>query len=252
MNLTYFQSDERYNYRIALMNAILKITGNEKKYSLKPIDINVSPKRGEVLLENGGIDFASFPTTKIREERFLPIKIPILAGILGFRIFFANKKIKKLDKIDIRKLSVGFNEQWSDYTILKNNQLNLMKTSAGYESLFKMLNLGRFMLFPRGINEVFIEYDKYKNEFPDIFVEQNYALYYDFPVYFFVSKRNVKLQSIIKTGLKKLKETKQFEAIFYEYHADLIKKANIKNRKIIYLKNILLPNNTPEIHQFWK
>ncbi len=36
-----------------------------------------------------------------------------------------------------------------------------------------------------------------------------------------------------------------FEAIFHQYHDRAIEQANLKNRRIIRLKNMLLPKETP-------
>jgi RNA polymerase sigma-54 factor len=42
-------------------------------------------------LQKKEIDVVFIPTTREREERFLPVRIPIMAGILGYRVFIIRK-----------------------------------------------------------------------------------------------------------------------------------------------------------------
>ncbi|MEI8631235.1 hypothetical protein P4S72_02255 [Vibrio sp. PP-XX7] len=44
------------------------------------------------------------------------------------------------------------------------------------------------IIFSRGLNEIFIEYETFKPQLPDLAIEQHLVLYYPWPKYFFVSK----------------------------------------------------------------
>ncbi len=48
---------------------------------------------------------------------------------------------------DLRRLRFGQRQDWADTPILRANGLEV-KTSQNYESLFRMLDAGRFEVFP--------------------------------------------------------------------------------------------------------
>ncbi|MDF5908869.1 hypothetical protein P4132_22180 [Pseudomonas aeruginosa] len=51
---------------------------------------------------------------------------------------------------DLRRLRFGQRQDWADTPILRANGLEV-KTSQSYESLFRMLDAGRFEVFPREV-----------------------------------------------------------------------------------------------------
>ena len=199
ITLKYFQKDLRYEYRIQLLELALEKTEDlENKYILSPTQEILTQDRGLQELENGEIDVVFLPTSPEREEKFLPIKIPILRGILGYRVFLIHKDNEKsFEKIESfgelkSKFTAGFGAQWADMKILEKNDIKVIG-AAKYESLFRMLEAKRFDYFPRGINEAWNEVEEKGKDYPDIMVDKNIALFYEYPVYFFVNKNNFKL-----------------------------------------------------------
>lgn len=190
-SVRYFQTDERYAFRIALLQQVLDRSGSQcGHFSLQPLSEKVTQSRGQQLLEdNAGVDIAFLPTSISRERTLRAIKIPILSGILGYRVFLirASDQTKFASVSSLEDLQKnyrgGFGSQWADMTILTHNGLNMYGV-ANYESLFSMLSVGRFDFFPRGINEAWQELALKKDTYPNLAVEQNIALYYPYPVYF--------------------------------------------------------------------
>ena len=247
--IRYFQSDNRYAYRIELLNLILEKTKDKYgSYCLSAIKENVTQKRGLLLLEQGAsVNIASLPTNEDIEQRFLPIKIPILNGILGFRLLLIKKERQHLFK-DVQNLDqlssnfvAGFNSHWTDINILYANNIKVVSTPL-YKSLFTMLARDRFDYFPRGLNEIHSESALY----PELTIDQYLALHYPYPVYFFVNKSNTALAKRISSGLKLAKQDGSFKALFEHYHQQLIEQANLNSRIIIELKNPYLPANTQQ------
>ena len=80
--LRYFQTDERYSFRVRLLDAVMKETSAEYgAYRLVPTEIKVTQARGLQLLEvNAGIDIAFIASSQEQEAHLLPIKDPILRG----------------------------------------------------------------------------------------------------------------------------------------------------------------------------
>jgi len=252
----YFQTDYRYEYRIKLLDLALTKTVKEfGDYKLEGVSKDITQGRGSSLLQYGNaLDIAFFPTNREREEKFLPIRIPILQGILGYRVLLVHKsnqnafsKIETLEQLKNRYMA-GFGEHWADMAILDSNNIPVMGV-AKYELLFAMLNAKRFDYFPRGINEAWIEVEKYKYQYKDMVVAPNIAFYYPYYVYFFVSKNNLELAYRVEKGLRIALKDGSFKTLFLKYHQDLVDIATLNKRRIFLLNNPFLPNEkiTPEL-----
>ncbi len=253
----YFQTDPRYEYRVELLKlALSKASDTPSAFLVQTYELPVTQSRGLLLLSKNEVDVAFLATNTKRETDFLPIRIPILRGILGFRVFLIHKDsredfagIKTLDQLR-RHYVAGFGSQWADYNILTSNEIRVMGVAA-YESLFKMLVKKRFDFFPRGINEAWNEVESKGEMYPDIAVEENIALYYPFPIYFFVNKRNSELANTIERGLRIALRDGSFRKLFLRYHNDIISQANMKGRTVFSLLNPTLPEGFPGLDTSW-
>ena len=250
--VNYFQKDLRFELEIKLLELALKETiDTDGEFSLRPIKEKVTQGRGLKFLEQGEIDVVFLPTSKKREQRFLPIKIPLLRGILGYRVFLIHKdSINDFDEISTfeqlrKKYIAGFGTHWADRDILEDNNIRVME-SPNYDNLFNMLELRRFDYFPRGITEVWRELEEFGTKHPNLIVEKQIALYYPYSVYYFVNKSNVKLASRIERGLKVLLKNGSFKKLFLKYYAPYIKQANLENRNLFRIRNTVDPLNAPD------
>ncbi|MCG8613224.1 MAG: transporter substrate-binding domain-containing protein [Pseudomonadales bacterium] len=256
--LVYFQTDQRYAYRIKLLKEVMVATrADYGEYSLAPVSSPMTQARGVTLLGEGIVVSVAFlPTSPERENKLLPIRIPIMQGILGYRLLLSHAGIAaQIARVEtVEQLAAGyiagFGLQWSDLAILKANRLNVVGSSQ-YDALFAMLNAKRFDYFPRGINEAWGELKKYSNQYPGLRVVDDIALYYPYPVYFFVNNNNQALARRIEVGLQRLMQSGRFDELFQEHHRDLINESDLRHRRILKLSNPTLPINTPEIKTDW-
>ncbi|WP_141215622.1 amino acid ABC transporter substrate-binding protein [Hahella sp. CCB-MM4] len=256
--IRYFQNDSRYLYRIALLElALTKTVSQFGPFILRPSTDEISQARGIALLKaERGVDIAFLPTSKERESTMQAVRIPILRGILGYRVLLIHRdlqpkfaKIQSLD--DLRKDFVGgFGSQWADMAILQSNKLNVTGVAL-YDSLFSMLAYRRFDYFPRGLNEAWKELEERSTEFPNLAVEDTIALYYPYPVYFFVQHNNHRLAERIQEGLTKALEDGSFRALFRQYHESFQNRVKLSQRRVFILDNPTLPEDTPAIDTSW-
>lgn len=256
--ISYFQVDGRYDYRTALLELALSYSPDDHSATL--ITLQAEPDipipRGIHLMTKDSIQgIVSLATTKEREEKLLAIKVPIMAGILGMRVFLIHKNNKETF-LNIKNLSqlkqkvAGFGEHWGDISILKENNIPVLPV-VKYPSLFEMLNAQRFDYFPRGVNEILGEYEENKYELEDLAIEQSLALYYPYPVYFFVNKSNVELAKRIEYGLQQALKDGRFESLFFYYHQGLLERLNFDNRIILSITNSSLPEDAKVINRSW-
>ena len=258
VSIRYFQTDQRYLYRVELLKlALEKTLETDGPYILKPVDEEMTQARGLSYLQKGQtVDIAFLPTTAERERQFLPIKIPILRGILGYRVLLIHKddavKFSTIETFEQLKAgyTAGFGADWADLTILKQNGISVDET-VKYELLFAKLEKKRFDYFPRGINEAWQEIHTFSSTCPNLMVDSHLALYYPYPVYFFANAHNVQLAERIERGLTIALNDGSFKELFLTYHKDLIEQAGLAHRKLFRLENPTLPAGTPEPDTSW-
>jgi len=150
----------------------------------------------------------------------------------------------------LKNYVAGFGEHWGDLSILRDNGLSVMPV-AKYESLFEMLNAKRFDFFPRGVNEVLVEYNKKKEKSLNLAVEQSLAIYYPYPVYYFVNKHDYDLAGRIQYGLSQALKDGRFKSLFLYHHKDLLSQLNFAERRIFNFNNNSLPSDAKIINKHW-
>lgn len=244
-------TDKRNAYFIDVLELALSKTKNkEGEFVLKQSDLEMNQVRALRNLEhNKNIDVVWTMTSIEREERLTPIRIPLLKGLLGYRIFIIKKGMQSQfssikTRRDLQRLSAGQGASWPDTDILKANGFNVIEASE-YRTLFSMLQKGRFDYFPRGVNEPWAEVRAHKDK--GLVVETSLIIQYPAPIYFFVNKDNKILAERIERGLRLAIADGSFERIFRLHPAnkEIFSLASIQKRRIFKLKNPLLPDQTP-------
>ena len=254
--IRYFPAGPIYEYRWKLLELALAHSPNGNGPSrLTPFSEDITQNRGIQLLQSGAIDVIALGTNAEREAQMLPIKIDILRGIVGFRIFVIRAadqaRIARMDDKALRQqLIFGLNSQWADLPIMRANGFTV-ETSLSYEKLFAMLTAGRFDAFPRGLNEAARELEERKKSYPQLAVEQTRALFFPYPVYFWVSRDNAALAQRIERGLKLALADGSFRQLFETYHATEIATLAKDKRQVIRLANPVLPAGTAEPDTRW-
>ena len=253
--IRYFQQDARYAYRTALLQLVLEQTAEEGRCQLSPQFTTVTPDRGLALLQEGRIDVVSVPTTLRRERELRAVRFDILRGLLGYRVLLIRKQrqaefaaVRSL--AELRRFRLGLGSHWADLPLLQYNACQLMATRR-YESLFAMLARGRFDAFPRGVNEAWQELAEQQGTFPDLRVEPTLALYYPWPVYFFVRRDNQPLADRLHRGLMRAQADGSLQRLFMEHHGNLLQQANLAKRRLLFLSNPGLPPGTPKADTSW-
>ncbi|MDN3639649.1 diguanylate cyclase [Simiduia curdlanivorans] len=201
------------------------------------------------LYEGSNIDVIWTMTSKDREATIKPIRVPILKGLLGQRVFLIRESQQYifenvLTLKDLARLVAGQGSHWPDTDILRANGL-IVFTSPHYELLFNMLKGGRFNYFPRGVNEAWAEIEAHPNE--GLAVEKYLLLSYPAPMYFFVHQDNLDLANRIERGLEGMINDGSFDKLFLNHPSiiNVVKRTQLDKRRIFKLLNPDLPKETP-------
>ncbi len=238
------------SYYVELLH--LSLESSSEKYGpfiLENLNIPMSEQRQIQSINDGSLDIMWVMTSKQREESALPIRIPLLKGLLGYRVLVIREnQINKFAEIkntdSLKKLVAVQGFGWPDYEILQANGFNVA-SSEWYSTIFKSLSKGFYDYFPRSVIEVWAEKEQIKSS--KLVIDKKNLLVYPTAIYFFVGKNNTKLAERIEYSLLQAITQGSFEQLFTNYptHQQTFNIIDWKNRKIHLLTNPLLPIETP-------
>jgi hypothetical protein len=93
--IRYYPSGSIYTYRWALLKLALDHVEklDHRHYELVPLNDKVTQWRAEQLLSSGKVDVVAFAPNAQREKLLQPVRLDILKGIIGYRVFLCARKM---------------------------------------------------------------------------------------------------------------------------------------------------------------
>jgi hypothetical protein len=185
------------------------------------------------------------------EEEFVPVRIPLDKGLLGYRIFLIHRdrqaefsRIATLDQL--RAMTVGQGLGWTDVQIWRSNGFTVVEGTS-YDGLFSMTVGRRFDFFSRGLVEIVGEYQKRAAGMPDLHIEESLCVHFPMPWYFYFARTEAgkRLAARVEAGLRAMIADGSFDANFERQHRDILRRQNLAGRRIFELTNPLLTPETP-------
>lgn len=244
--VTYPMQDAGYDYPIKLLDLALRKSGID--YTLQAASMPMLQGRALKQLAAGvDVNVAWSMTSNAREAELTPIRIPIDKGLLGWRIFLIDKKnTAKFARVktlaDLQDFEAGQGHDWPDTEILRANGLKVQGYPV-FDSLFTMLQHGRFDYFPRSIMEIWGEEKAHPGM--NLVVEPTVILHYPTAYYFFVNPKDTVLAAALEKGLRTAIKDSSFDSLFNETYGDVVERTRLQSRKRLQLTNPLLPAKTP-------
>jgi len=246
-----FQNRVEY-FTKQLFNALDK---SGRPYQLVPSSVpHSSAGRSAQYIMSGRYDISWMHTSEEYESMLRPVRVPLLKGLIGWRIFIirkeSQKKFSAIETLDeLKALLVGQGHNWPDNKILAANDFKL-RTAPNRQYMVKMLAKGRVDFFPRSITEIWDEMKEYDKD--ELMVEKHLVLQYPSAFFFFMAKDNVQLAETLESGLLKAHQDGSFDAIFMEYFGDIIRRARLRERKVFSIHHPTLQLTLPLANKnFW-
>jgi len=243
--------DVRYQYFVGMLRLALRETkADYGPYKLVPASIKISQKRAFELVAQGRyLNLVWSMTNTRREQIALPIRIPLLKGLLGMRVLLVRPQtVPVFDTLSSLRGLTSFigvqGHDWPDTDILRDNGLKIT-ASSDYSSMFKMVMNGRVDYFPRSIAEVWDEMAHLPAH--SLAVSPSPLLVYRAPIYFFVNLNNKTLAMRIRLGLQRAVADGSFERQFLS-SAEMRKAVaflQAGHYRVLRLNNPSLPAKTP-------
>lgn len=232
---------DKYAYRLELTKLILARTAERYgALSIAPSSqADPAQERCLMMLRDGLVDLAFVPPTDQRLRDFAMLPYDLHAGMLGYRLLLIHKadaeRFAQVNTLaELRQLTGGFGNQWSDFVLFARNQLPVVGV-ANPGNLLAMLNKHRFDYYHRGLHEAWPELQAHADEFPDLIVEPHLALVYELPVYYTFNRRNPQLKQRFADGLAQVQTDGSLRALFLRHYGKLAEQAQLQNRTLIPL-----------------
>ena len=244
--------DSRYEYDWAVLRmAMEKTVPRFGPYEVHQSTHVMSPQRigQELLMPDGRINVIARATSPELEKNFLPVRLPIDRGLLGYRIFLVRgadlprfAAVRTMN--DLRKLRAGQGKDWVDVPILRNGGISVVE-GTNYRGLFAMLDAGRFDFFSRGIDEAGREFKERHASYPHMEIEPTLLLEYPLPLYFFLRRDDEGrlLAQRIEAGMEIMIKDGSLNLLFQKFKGESIKSGALHKRRVLHLDN---PHLTPE------
>ena len=249
------EHDSRYSYFVQQLQLALDHSPLKGQYRLSTYPREVTQSPAFSLINAGEIDLLWSMSDTKREQQFLPVRIPLTQGLLGYRVILINKRDEQrfasMSVEELRQLPCYQGADWPDTTILTANDFKVRGISD-YKRIHFMLDKGNIRCFPRGILEAWGEIES-KN-LKNTMVDRHFLLVYPADAYFFVHKKNQALADQLERGLRAAIADGSFARLLFSYpaHQMALEKADLQQREIIHLHNPLLPAQTPlQEPQLW-
>ena len=234
--------DASHDYYYQLLKLALK-NSNNTKYKIQIVDgRSVTQGRSAYLLNGKYLDVYWMGTSLKREALFRAIKIPLLKGLLGYRVSIINKEQKsvfaQIDEDSLRAKVACQGQHWPDTEILKRNGFNVIPV-ARYELMFDLVDINRCDYFPRAIFEGYSELELASQRLSNIDMYDQTILHYPFPIFFFVHKDAVELAQDIEMGLEQAIDNGQFDKLIQNHPVTkhLFPISKWKDKQVVKLTN---------------
>lgn len=246
-------TSERHRYSQELLVAVLDSTiASHGEYVFETLSHLNQPRTAAMLRRREGYgDVVQGATRKDWEDTLIAIKIPIMKGILGLRVLLIREDMQstfaEMTSLEqLKKQLGGVTSYWSITKIFEYHKFNIVRTNR-QDSMFAMLARKRFDYISRGIHEVLIEYEQFKPQNPNLYIEENLLINIPLPVYFFVNPKKPELAKRIEVGLKNIIANGVLDKIFAKHFKGKFEQLNLLQRRVFELEN---PNLTSPYHVY--
>lgn len=205
----------------------------------------------ELTHDHPTITVAAFNSDAERAGRMLPVRIPIDAGLLGYRVLLIREedqpsfdRIKSLD--DLKAMRFGLMPWWDDTRIMRTAGVSVVDGDS-FDGLFHMLSAHRFDAFSRGVSEVMRDIGRMKPQLPELAIERHLLLHYPLPVYFWFSNdaEGRARAERVRAGLSEMAADGSLKEMILARYGDDLATLHLSGRQLIEIPNPLLDGQDP-------
>lgn len=251
--------DKRFHYyQDVLIAALERTTQKYGKYTWTALE-PASHLRKMNDMEKGRATIAIQVASEDLDKRFLPVRLPLDRGVLGYRVFIIRKndasKFAAVRTIeDLSRFKVGQGTGWSDVSVWKASGFKVVEGTS-YDGLFHMLEAGRFDFISQAPSEALVDLELSKDGLPGLTVEKTLLVYYPWPRYVYCrdTPEGKRLAARLTEGLEAiLTNPAEYGPLFEKHFGESLRLLDLPSRRKFIIANPVLPKNTPiERKELW-
>lgn len=236
------QQDHRSDYAIELLTTAL--SRSAPQLLVQPSRHVMSRSRAlEELTPGGEVDVVWTITSVEREQKYLPVRIPIYFGYGGYRVLLihhhqASRFAALRTGAQWRELRFAQVHDWLDTGLLRQHGWQVQGVSQ-YANLFPLLLKNRVDAVPRGVLEISDEAAQWQAD--GLIIESQWLLKYPSAEYYFVSQQNPQLALALERGLQQMQQDGSLQQLFEKHFAAKLKALDLPKRRVITIQNPYLP-----------
>lgn len=243
-----FADDDFGKYQISVLSRALEVTSEfgDVNISLHPQPMSQSRQMRSLL--EGSADVMWSVTSKSRELRLTPIRLPLLRGYSGHRVIVINteekaqfERITSVESLKAKKFVQG--SDWPDFEILQANGFGVVSEdwSTWFRPMYLLVERNVVDGFPRNIIEIHNDIQYFDNNV--LSVDEKHLISYPNYEYFFVRSDRQQLANRIRLGLIRLIQSGELEEIFYSFDTHILANELLSDtkRQVHKLNNPLIP-----------
>jgi len=237
------KDDQRRDFaRIVLRAALERTAGEYGPYQIEEAPVFMERARLFSALKDGKPVNITAMLADTEWQQGLPsIPIPIDLGLQSWRLMLADSQsLPRLQQLakngQLAQARAGVGSTWALRSILEENRYHIV-TGNSYEGLFLMLQAGRFDYLPRSLVDVFNEYEKHREKFPGLAIEEGVVLHARMPWLFFISPQENRLHQRVAAGLEAMLKDGSLAQLVLAHYRNALKRARLCERIHIDLPN---------------
>lgn len=249
------EADASHSYLVSVLELALSET--EQKYGKSKIELLPTSYNQKIILSlldhHGILDVVTSAPTPEREEKFRSAQVPLMRGLLGYRMMIIRPEDKnKFSKIsqesELKALKACQATHWPDADVLELAGYSVVRNDK-FAQLFTMLLNKDCDYFPQGVAEGYSEVETHNASFPSqkLTAFDEIILYYPMPLLFYTSHKNFELSKRLERGLTKALQNGKFDKLMQQHPItrSLFPLTKWRNKTFFYIKNPLLPMSVP-------
>lgn len=249
------EADVSHSYYLQLLELALKAT--EKEYGATKIELMPTGYNQGIILSllnyDGILDVVTSAPTPEREREFRSARVPLLRGLLGYRMMLIRPEDKDLfSKIttaeELKKYRACQATHWPDADLLEKAGYTVVRTPE-FADLFWLLLDKKCDYFPRGIAEGYAELEKHNKDYADkkLAAFDDIIIHYPIPIFFYTSHSNFELAARLEKGLKFLITNGEFLKLMEQHPvtASLFPLNKWASKRYFKVPNHMLPKAIP-------
>ena len=236
------QQDRRSDYAISLLTEALRRSAPQLK--VVPARHLFSRSRAlEELMPGGAVDVVWTLTSVEREQKYLPVRIPIYFGYGGYRLLLIHQQQQARfaalrTGAQWRELQFAQVHDWIDTKLLRQHGWQVQGVSQ-YANLFPLLLKQRVDAVPRGVLEISDEAAQWQSQ--GLMIEPHWLIKYPSAEYFFVSQQNPLLAAALEQGIRQMQQDGSLQRLFDQHFAAKLTALGLDQRRVLKIQNPYLP-----------